>query len=86
MRRPIRVGYGKWLKGTTDLRGHDNEPIAAAGTWTAEDAYEVRICYYHSPFCPVFRFRYLNGELQMEVEPNVSWGPTAAIAIKGQAA
>ncbi len=37
----MQVGHGTWLKGTTDARGHGNEPVAASGAWTAEDTYEV---------------------------------------------
>jgi CubicO group peptidase (beta-lactamase class C family) len=82
----IQVGYGTWLKDTTDIRGHAEEPVAASGAWTAEDIYEIRICYYHSQFCPVFRFRYLAGDLQMEVEPNVSWAPPTVTKITGRVA
>jgi CubicO group peptidase (beta-lactamase class C family) len=82
----IQIGYGKWHKGTTDLRGIDDEPVAASGAWTAEDTYEVRVCYYHSSFCPLFRFRYLSDEVQIEVEPNVSWTPPAITRIKGRVA
>ena len=83
---PIQVGYGAWLKETTNLRGQHNEPIAASGTWTAEDTYEVRLCYYHSFFCPLFRFRYMSRELQIEIEPNVSWTPPAITKITGRVA
>lgn len=83
---PIQVGYGTWLKGTTDVRGHDNEPVAASGAWTAQDDYEVRICYYHSSVCPIFRFRYMSSELRMEVEPNVSWSPPTVTTITGRVA
>jgi Beta-lactamase len=83
---PIQVGYATWLKGTTDLRGHGDEPVAACGAWTAEDTYEVRVCYYEGVFCPVFRFHYTSGELQLEVEPNVSWGSTTVLTITGRVA
>ena len=69
----IQIGYSTWLKGTTDARGRGDEPIAACGAWTAEDTYEVRVCYYEDAYCPVFRFHYTSGELQMEVEPNATW-------------
>ncbi|GHO60284.1 serine hydrolase domain-containing protein [Ktedonobacter robiniae] len=80
----MQVGYATWLKGTTDMRGHGDEPVAACGAWTAEDTYEVRICYYEGVFCPVFRFHYTSGELQLEVEPNASWGPTTVTTITGR--
>jgi CubicO group peptidase (beta-lactamase class C family) len=70
---PIQVGYSTWLKGTTDARGRGDEPIAACGAWMAEDTYEVRVCYYEDAYCPVFRFHYTSGELQLEVEPNATW-------------
>ena len=78
--------YGTWLKGTTNLRGYDDEPVAATGAWTAEDTFEARFCYYDSFFCPVFRFRYTGGELRMDVEPNVSWGLPTETVITGEIA
>jgi len=80
----IQVGYGTWIKGTADLRGYDDEPVAANGAWTAEDTYEVRLCYYHSFFCPIFRFRYIGSEPQIEVEPNVSWEPPRVTTIRAR--
>jgi hypothetical protein len=82
----MQVGYTKWLKGTTNMRGHGNEPIAACGAWTAENTYEVRVCYYEAVFCPVFCFRYTSGELQPEAEPNVSWDQTTVTTITGRVA
>jgi hypothetical protein len=83
---PIQVGHATWLKGTTNLRGYGEEPVAACGAWTAEDSYEVRLCYYESVFCPVFRFHYTSDELQLEVEPNVFWGLTTVRTILGRVA
>jgi hypothetical protein len=82
----MEVGNAKWLKGTTDIRGHGKEPVAACGAWTAEDTYEVRVCYYETEFCPVFCFRYKCGELQLDVEPNVSWDQTTVTTIAGRVA
>jgi CubicO group peptidase (beta-lactamase class C family) len=77
----IRVGYDAWLNGTTDLRGYLDEPISAIGAWTTESCFEIRICYPHSFFCPVFRFCYDKADLQVEVEPNVSWDLATPIQI-----
>jgi CubicO group peptidase (beta-lactamase class C family) len=82
-RHAIELGYGTWLKGVTDLRGYDNEPVAAAGAWVVEDSFEARFCYCNSFFCPVFRFRYTGRELQIEVEPNASSVPSAVKTIAG---
>jgi len=80
------VGYGAWLKGTINVRENAGELVAACGAWTAEDTYEVRICYYERVFCPVFRFHYTNGDLQLKVEPNASWGPVTIQTIAGRVA
>ncbi len=82
----IQIGYARWLTGTTNLRGNGDEPVAACGAWTAEDTYEVRVCYYESEFCPVFRLHYTSDELQIEVEPNVSWGSATVTTISGHRA
>jgi hypothetical protein len=83
---PVQIGYGTWLNGTTDIRGHDNEPIAACGAWTAENTYEVRLCFYDGEYCPVFRFHYKRGQLQLEIEPNVAWEPVMVTTINGRVA
>ena len=62
------------------------EPVAASGAWTAENSYEVRVCYYESEFCLLFRFHYRGDELQLEVEPNVFWGLTTVRTIIGRVA
>lgn len=81
----IQVGYGSWLKGTANVRGQGDEPVAASGAWTDEDTYEVRICYYETEICPIFRFHYTSGRLQLEVDPNVSWEEATVTTIIGQA-
>jgi CubicO group peptidase (beta-lactamase class C family) len=83
---PMQVGYDTWLKGNTDARGHGVEPVATCGAWTAEDTYEVRVCYYEGVYCPVVRFHDTSGALQLEVESNVSWGSTAVTTITGRVA
>jgi hypothetical protein len=82
----LQVGYGTWLKGITDMRGFGDEPAAACGAWTAEDSYEVRVCFYEGELCPVLRFHYLGDELQLEVEPNVSWETPTVTTLTGRVA
>lgn len=82
----VQAGCGAWLKGTIDMHGHGDESVAACGAWTAEDTYEVRVCYYEGELCPVFRFHFTNGELQLETEPNVSWDAPTVTTITGRMA
>jgi CubicO group peptidase (beta-lactamase class C family) len=69
----IQIGSSAWLSGITDLRGRGDESIAACGAWTSEDTYEVRVCCTEDAYCPIFRFHYTSGELQLEVDPNATW-------------
>ncbi len=82
----IQVGHSAWLNGISDMRGRGDEPIAASGAWTAEDTYEVRICCTEDAYCPVFRFHYQGGELQLEIEPNATWDwePSGVTKIAGR--
>lgn len=79
----IEVGNGTWSHGA--VRGHGNgaEPLAACGAWASEATYEVRVCYTEREIGSVLRFHYDNGELQLTVEPNVSWGSTEIRSISG---
>jgi CubicO group peptidase (beta-lactamase class C family) len=69
----IQVSPSLWLKGTSDLRGRGDEPIAACGAWTDVDTYEVRVCCVEDVYCPILRFHYISDELQLDVEPNATW-------------
>jgi hypothetical protein len=82
----MSVGFATWLTGTIDVRGRGDEAVTACGAWTAEDAYEVRVCFYESEFCPVLRFHYSSAELRLEIEPNVAWGQTTVTTITGRVA
>ena len=80
----IQVGHGAWLKGTVDGADNGVEPIAACGGWTAAETYDVRVCYTEREVGAILRFHNGNGELQMEVEPSVSWGSTEIKLITGR--
>lgn len=84
---PMQVGYSSWLKGLSDIRGRGEESIAACGAWTAEDTYEVRVCCTEDAYCPIFRFHFQSGELQLEMEPNAiwDWEPSGVTKIAGRA-
>jgi CubicO group peptidase (beta-lactamase class C family) len=82
----IQIGTSTWLKGTSNIRGRGDEPVAACGAWTAEDTYEVRVCCNEDAYCPIFRFHYTSDELQLEVEPNATWDwePAGVTKITGR--
>ncbi len=79
----VNAGYGTWLRGQTDLFEHGGPKVAASGAWTSEDVYELRMCLYESEFCPTFTFHFAKDELQLQVEGNVSFGPTSFPTLTG---
>lgn len=81
----LEIGYGEWLRGSSDLRGRGVEPVAASGAWTAEDTYEARACYYTSEWNAVMRFHFTGDQLQVALEPNVAWEPVTVTTIVGRA-
>lgn len=85
-RHEVQIGYDAWLRGTTELRRPVAEPVAACGAWTANDTYEVRVCYYESEVGQVLRFRFADDELHLQIEPNVSWESTKVTMIMGHCA
>ena len=78
----IQVGSNTWFEGTISTRV-DEEHIAACGAWTSENSYEVRICFIEGEFCPIFRFHFSGNQLQLELEPNVSWEEVVITTING---
>jgi hypothetical protein len=80
------AGHATWLRGSADLRGRGEEPVAASGAWTAEDTYEARICCYHSEVGMTLRCQFADDALQLAVEPNVAWEPVTVTTIEGSAA
>jgi hypothetical protein len=83
---PAQFGYGTWLTGISDVHGGRDQPVAACGAWSADDTFEIRACFTEGEFCPVLRFHYASGDLRLEVEPNVAWGPTTVTTITGRLA
>ena len=41
------------------------------------------MCLYESEFCPTFTFHFAKDELQLQVEGNVSFGPTSFPTLTG---
>jgi CubicO group peptidase (beta-lactamase class C family) len=82
----VPLGHGAWRKGSSNLRGRGEEPVAASGGWTADDRYEARLCLYASELAYVLRLHFSEDDLRLEVEPNVSWVEPKVTAIAGHAA
>jgi len=80
----IVAGRGTWTEGHTSLLApNDAEhavpaagPIAAAGAWADDDAYFATLYFTTTPFAVTLAFDFRGDEVTVNVERNVSFGPT----------
>lgn len=92
----VIAGCGVWRPGIAEARvlgrerswssGTAGERMAATGAWTAGDTFELRVCYTEGEVCPILRFRFSDRDVQIEVDPNVSWEEPAVTTLIGHAA
>ena len=74
--QPIRIGHGAWVEGSTSFTSDHSQPIAASGAWSADGTYNVRLCFYETPFRPLLTFRFAEDRLLFDMEYNVGFGET----------
>jgi CubicO group peptidase (beta-lactamase class C family) len=86
------VGIGSWAKGGSFANGLDkflgvpaHPKIAAAGAWTADDVFTVKIVLPETPFSSTLAFRFDGERLTLDAEHHVAFGPTKLPALVGQA-
>jgi CubicO group peptidase (beta-lactamase class C family) len=83
--RRISCGQGSWKKGRTAWGRLPEQPVAAAGAWTADDAFTAKICFTETPFVVTVRLKFTGDEVRMESEMNVGFGPSKDTPLVGKA-
>jgi CubicO group peptidase (beta-lactamase class C family) len=86
----IGCGAGTWRKGRASFpAGRDrtpiDQPVAAAGAWTSEDTYTVKLCLYETPFYTTTAYHFDDDTVRLETEMNVAFGPTKLPVLEGKA-
>ncbi len=87
------LGIGSWVKsrdgfanGLEKFLSVPERPLtAAAGAWTAENVFTVKILLHETPFYSTLGFRFDGDQLKIESEHNVAFGPTKLPPLTGQA-
>jgi CubicO group peptidase (beta-lactamase class C family) len=82
--RRIVCGNGEWQKGRAAWSRLPDQPAAAAGAWTADDAYTAKICFCETPFVVTVRLKFTENEVRFETEMNVGFGATKEAALVGK--
>ena len=83
--RRIDCGSGVWQKGRTAWGRLAEQPIAAAGAWTADDTFTAKVCFTETPFVATIRLKFTGNEVRYESEFNVGFGSTKEAALVGKA-
>ena len=82
---------GAWIAGKMMLKnvpvqsGSQPRSVMTSGAWTDESTYQAKLCFYETPFCPTFSFRFEENTLHFDHRPNVSFGPVEHPQLVGKA-
>jgi hypothetical protein len=89
----LTCGAGVWQRGSTKFLQHRVWPVAAPSeewkiavneAWTSKDTFEVKLCFYATPFSPVLICRFVNENcLLVDVRGHIGFGPTEWLNIEG---
>jgi hypothetical protein len=81
----IECGHGAWKKGRAAWGTLPEQPVAAAGAWTAEDTFTTKVCLTETPFVQTIKVKFTGDEVKYDVESNVGFGATKASPLTGKA-
>jgi len=90
----IPCGSGAWEKGQTAFNAGApvwiaapvDQPVAAAGAWTADDTYTVKLAYYTTPLAVRLTCRFAGDRvLLLKAEHSVEFTPTTPSWLVGEA-
>ena len=78
----LPIGRGRWVRGrgwfglqpAGPLVDPREEPLAAAGAWTAPGRFQFRLCGLETPFHLDFRMEFSGDEVRVSGESNVGFG------------
>lgn len=82
--RRIACGNGTWQKGRAAWNRLPEQPVAAAGAWTADDTFTAKVCFTETPFVATVRLKFGAGEVRLETDWNVGFGATKEVALVGK--
>ena len=83
--RRIACGQDKWLSGKAAWGRFPEQPAAASGAWTGDDAFTAKLCFYETPFILTLRLKFSGEEVRCQTESNVGFGPTKESELVGKA-
>jgi CubicO group peptidase (beta-lactamase class C family) len=85
----LAFGRGQWVESTAVIGGPIPKPVAASGVWTAEDTFELTLCFYETPFIVIpfiatLTCRFQGKKLFYDFKANLAIGPTERPQLVGK--
>jgi CubicO group peptidase (beta-lactamase class C family) len=80
----IPCGNGEWKKGRFAFGRQLPQPAAVSGSWTADDTYTAKVCFYETPYMVTLRLDFSEGKLRLEPSWNVSFGAAKPVPLTGE--
>lgn len=69
------AAFGSWRQGRSPLFGEEPEPVAGSAGWTDENTLALPFYACETPFARRYVFRLDDDALQLQMKPNVGFGP-----------
>jgi len=79
------VGHARWVRGTAAKGTPNEEPVALAGAWTADNVFTLQMWRVRTPFRLTLPMEFSAGEMTVEPQWNVGFGPTRMAKLTGKA-
>ncbi|MBA3947274.1 MAG: serine hydrolase [Herpetosiphonaceae bacterium] len=81
-----RIAYSSsnWIEGKTSLRTGIHERVAAAGAWTNDHTWVLKLYFYETPFCITITCRFVGDRLIVNWQANVGFGSTQHPEFEGR--
>jgi len=80
----VVCGHGSWQKGRMAYDSLAEQPVAAAASWTADDTFTAKFCFYETPTYVTLRLKASGEELLLDSEYNVSFSAAKQPQIVGR--
>jgi len=80
----VIAGFDAWVPGTLSRAGTGTRRIAANAGWTSDTTFELRICDTEFETGTIWRTRFAEGDISVEIDPNVAWGERNVVVLTGK--
>ena len=78
------LGDQRWVAGESAWGRQGKQPSASSAAWTGPEELTIRTCFHETPFVLSLKLRFAGGEVTVDSEWNVGFGPTRDQPLTGR--